>query len=91
MKQKIAFALLMGIVTTCIISFTLVAINVGFTEQFTFIWLRSWGIAYLVVIPAILLIGPLVQRVVNRLFPEKKETPGTVRKEVEVLTEMIEE
>jgi hypothetical protein len=30
MKHKIAFALIMGIITTCIISFTLVAVNVGF-------------------------------------------------------------
>lgn len=71
MKQKIAFALLMGIVTTGVISFTLIAINVGFTKQFAQIWLRSWSIAYLIVIPAILLIGPQVQGIVNRLFPEK--------------------
>jgi hypothetical protein len=90
MKQKIAFALLMGVVTTCIISFTLVSVNVGFTDQFTTIWLRSWGIAYLVVIPAILVIGPLVQRIVNSLFAGKKEHPE-VTEEAEVLTEMIEE
>lgn len=68
MKKKIAFALLMGIITTCIISFTLISINVGFTEKFVAIWLRSWLTAYLVVIPAILLIGPVVQKQVDRLF-----------------------
>lgn len=69
MKQKLAFAMLMGIVTTCIISFTLVSVNVGFTGRFLTIWLRSWAIAYLVVIPAILLIGPLMQKLTERLFP----------------------
>ena len=71
MKQRIAFALLMGIITTGIISFTLISINVGFTPTFLKIWLRSWAMAYLVVIPAILLIGPRVQAIVNRIFKEQ--------------------
>lgn len=71
MKQKIAFAMLMGVITTCIISFTLVAINVGFGSLFLTVWLRSWAIAYLVVIPAILIIGPKIQNIVDRFFNEK--------------------
>lgn len=71
MKQRIAFALLMGIITTCIISFTLISINVGFTAMFLRIWLRSWATAYLVVIPAILIIGPRVQALVDRLFKQQ--------------------
>ncbi len=72
MKQKIAFALIMGIITTGIISFTLVSINIGYTPAFLKIWLRSWLVAYLVVIPAILVIGPFVQSLVDRLFKEGK-------------------
>jgi hypothetical protein len=71
MKNKIAFAMIMGIVTTGIISFTLISVNIGFTPNFMKIWLKSWGIAYLVVIPAILIIGPRIQKLVNRLFPVK--------------------
>jgi hypothetical protein len=71
MKNKIAFALLMGIITTGIISFTLISVNVGFNEKFLHIWLRSWGIAYLVVIPAILIIGPVIQKLVDKLLKEK--------------------
>ncbi|MBI3520207.1 MAG: DUF2798 domain-containing protein [Bacteroidetes bacterium] len=72
MKHKIAFALLMGIVTTGIISFTLISINIGYTNMFWKIWLRSWGIAYLVAIPAILVIGPRIQQLVDALFKEKE-------------------
>jgi uncharacterized protein YaaW (UPF0174 family) len=86
MKQKLAFALLMGIVTTGIISFTLISVNIGFNERFLAIWCRAWGTAYMVVIPAILLIGPLVQRMVDRLFAEKAGM-----EEEESFTEMIEE
>lgn len=68
MKTKIAFALLMGIITTCIISFTLVSVNIGYGPLFMKIWLRSWALAYLVAIPAILIIGPQVQKIVDRLF-----------------------
>ncbi len=71
MKQKIAFALIMGIVTTGIISFTLISINIGYTSKFFNIWLKSWGISYMVVIPAILIIGPLVEKLVNYLLNPK--------------------
>jgi len=73
MKHKIAFALIMGVVTTGIISFTLISVNIGFGDKFLKIWTRSWGMGYLVVIPAILLIGPQVQKLVDKLF-EKKQT-----------------
>jgi hypothetical protein len=68
MKRKIAFALLMGIVTTGIISFSLVAINLGLSSDFVAIWLRSWATAYAIVIPAILLISPRLQAQVDRLI-----------------------
>lgn len=71
MKHKIAFALIMGIITTGIISFTLIAVNTGFAERFFQAWFRSWGMAYLVVIPAILIIGPQVQQLVDYLFRQK--------------------
>ncbi|HOZ88291.1 MAG TPA: DUF2798 domain-containing protein [Bacteroidia bacterium] len=77
MKEKLAFAMLMGIVTTCIISFTLIAINVGFSARFLTIWLRSWGLAYMVAIPAILVIGPKIQLLVNHLFKSKNNSHDT--------------
>lgn len=68
LKRKIAFALLMGVVTTGIISFTLLLINLGFTPRFFASWLRSWAIAYVIVIPAILVIGPALQVRVDRII-----------------------
>jgi hypothetical protein len=69
LQRKILFALLMGVVTTGIISFTLISINIGFGERFLKTWLRSWGIAYMVVIPAILIIGTQIQKLVERIIP----------------------
>lgn len=68
MKRKIIFALSMGIVTTGIISFVLLVLNRGLADGFVLAWLRSWGIGYLIVIPAILLIGPRLQARIDRLI-----------------------
>ena len=67
-KRKIAFALSMGVVTTGIISFVLLTINRGLADGFVLTWLRSWGVGYLIVIPAILLIGPRLQARIDRLI-----------------------
>lgn len=68
MKQKIAFALIMGSITTGIISFTLITLNIGFSEKFLKIWLKSWSIAYLIVIPVILILAPIIQKWVDKMF-----------------------
>lgn len=68
MKQKIAFAAIMGSITTALVSLTVIAANKGFTDGFLSLWLRSWLISYLVAVPAIILIAPRVQYLVNYLF-----------------------
>ena len=79
LKRKVAFALLMGVVTTGIISFALIALNLGFSKEFLGLWLRSWGIGYVIVIPAILLIGPRLQAQIDRLIdrPASHQGSGT--------------
>lgn len=68
MKHRIIFALIMALITTSIISFVLIAINVGFVEKFFFIWLRSWSVSYVLAVSAMLFIGPRVQQLVNNLL-----------------------
>ena len=67
LKRKMAFAVSMGIVTTGLVSFVLIAFNIGFSPGFVRIWLRSWGVGCLVAIPTILIIGPKVQAWVAKL------------------------
>ncbi|HVJ70439.1 MAG TPA: DUF2798 domain-containing protein [Sphingomicrobium sp.] len=71
LKRKIAFAMLMGVVTTGIISFVLVAVNLGMDSAFVRTWLRCWLISYLIVIPAILLVGPRLLAWVDRMFDDR--------------------
>lgn len=68
LKRKIAFSLSMGVVTTGIISFVLLTLNLGFSNEFALAWLRSWSVSYLIVIPSILLIGPRLQERIDRLI-----------------------
>lgn len=75
MKQRLAFALLMGVVTTGIISCALILLNLGLGPGFLEIWLRAWGLAYLVVVPIIVLIGPRVQAAVDRRFAGRPADP----------------
>ena len=71
LKRKMAFAFSMGEVTTGIVSFVLIALNVGFSERFAWTWLRSWALGYVIVIPAILWIGPRMQAGIDRWIPSK--------------------
>lgn len=64
--------MIMGIITTCIISFLLIAINVGFTEKFIKIWLKSWLLSYTIAIPAILIIAPKIEKLVAYVFKEER-------------------
>jgi hypothetical protein len=68
MKHKLTFALIMGMITTSIISFVLIAINVGFNGKFLVTWLRSWSVSYVLAVSAMLLIAPRVQLLVNYLL-----------------------
>lgn len=60
----------MGAFTTGLISFILIVINTELSGQFLTIWLRSWLIAYVVAVPAILLIAPRVQMLVDNIFKD---------------------
>jgi len=68
MKHRIVFALIMGMITTAIISFTLIAVNIGFGNKFIIAWLRSWSISYVLAVVAMLFISPQIQLLVNYLL-----------------------
>lgn len=60
MKHKILFAVIMGLVTTSVVSFTLVSFNRGFAPGFLLLWIKSWALAYVTAIPVIILLSPKV-------------------------------
>jgi cellulose synthase/poly-beta-1,6-N-acetylglucosamine synthase-like glycosyltransferase len=74
MKHKLTFALIMGMITTAMISFVVIAINLGFNERFLLAWLRSWSVSYVLAVSAMLLIAPRVQLLVNYLLKKESVT-----------------
>jgi integral membrane sensor domain MASE1 len=72
-KKRVVFSLIMGLITTGIISFTLVVVNIGFTQLFLKNWFISWSIAYIVVTPVILLFAPFLQNKIDSYFDSKEE------------------
>ncbi|PKG42908.1 2-hydroxymuconate tautomerase family protein [Psychroflexus sp. MES1-P1E] len=61
-KPNLKFALTMAFVVTSYISFILVAINAGFDDGFMILWLRSWLIAYLLAVPSLLFLSPIIRK-----------------------------
>jgi hypothetical protein len=56
------FASLMSLITTFFVTFALVSINLGFTSDFLFIWMRSWFIAFILVALSILFVAPHIRQ-----------------------------
>ncbi|CCG53605.1 Transmembrane protein of unknown function [Flavobacterium indicum GPTSA100-9 = DSM 17447] len=61
-KSALKFAFIMALIVTSYISFILVSVNAGFNNNFIFIWLRSWFIAFLLAFPSLLFVAPLVRK-----------------------------
>jgi hypothetical protein len=74
MKKRIVFAMIMSTITTIVISFTIIAVNVGFVRNFAIIWLRSWCLSYLLAFTATLFLAPKVQLLVERLLKQKTKS-----------------
>jgi Protein of unknown function (DUF2798) len=64
-KMDIKFTTVMAVVFTSYISFTLVAVNLGFSSKFVTVWLRSRAVAAVMVFFSLLLVGPFIKRKLN--------------------------
>lgn len=67
-KRKVAFALSMAIFTTGTSSFFFLAINLRFSEEFVVLWLRSWGVGFVLIAPVMLVVGLPLQAQIDRLI-----------------------
>ncbi len=60
-KTTFKFVITTAIVVTSYITFTLVAVNLGFGQNFLSIWLRSWLIAFLLAVPSLKYVAPFIR------------------------------
>ncbi len=67
MKHRIIFAMTMALINASIISFTLTAYNVGFPSDFLSRWAANFLIAYVIVVPSIIFVGPKVKNLIDKI------------------------
>jgi hypothetical protein len=65
-KTDIKFAILMSAITTFFVTFALVSINLGYKENFIFVWFRSWLIAFILVGLSILFVAPHIEQFLKK-------------------------
>ena len=65
-NKELKFAILMSLVTTFFVTFVLVSVNIGITDKFLFIWMRSWLIAFVFVGLSILFVAPKIKQFINK-------------------------
>ena len=53
------FGLFMALFMSCLMSGAITAINIGFPPDYLARWMRSWGLAFVLAYPAILIVGRL--------------------------------
>lgn len=68
MKQRFIFALIMASINASLISFILTAYNIGFPSDFVVRWIPNFVIAFCIVVPSVVFLGPIVNKFVNKRF-----------------------
>jgi hypothetical protein len=66
MMKNLKFALLMSSITTLFVSLVLVVVNLGFTDDFIKVWLRTWLIAFVLVTLSILFLAPVLRKFLDK-------------------------
>jgi hypothetical protein len=67
-KRRLLFGSIMAFAMSLFMSFVMVAINVGFNDLFFLRWMKSWAIGFIAALPAVLLLAPQVNRLVNEIL-----------------------
>ena len=64
-KNGLKLAMVSALIVTSYVTFTLVVFNLGFTDGFLVKWLFNWIIAYVLVVPSLLFVAPVIKRVLG--------------------------
>lgn len=61
------FGLFMAIFMSFLMSGAITALNIGLPPDFVSRWMHSWGVAFSLAYPAILIVAPIARRIALRL------------------------
>lgn len=63
--RPFVFAFFMALLMSCIMSFMVTLINMGWVDNIWRFWLRAWGLSFLVALPAVTMVAPVVNKLVS--------------------------
>lgn len=66
-KRKVFTAIAMAFCMSLCMSGVMVLVNMGVTPHFWGVWMRSWGIGFVVSLPLAFIVPPAVQKIANQL------------------------
>lgn len=65
--NTIAMPLVLSVLMSCLVSAVSTTVNAGFGADLFVLWMKAWGISWLVAFPSLLLVLPLVRIIVGAL------------------------
>ncbi len=76
LKKLALFGIIIAVLTSAYVTFLRTGLKQGFfTDSFWINWLRLIPKAYIIILPFILITGPIVRKLVDRIFGDHKK-PG---------------
>jgi hypothetical protein len=66
-KFHLVFSFIMGAMMILWMTLVITFVNVGLSEHFYRLWMKAFGIAYVVVVPVIFFLAPVARKLAGRL------------------------
>ena len=67
-KFHLMFSILMGSIMFLVMTFVITFANVGWSENFSQLWMKAYAIAFVVGVPLIFFVAPMARKLTGRLL-----------------------
>ena len=67
-KFHLVFSVVMGSTMFLVMTFVITFANVGWSENFSQLWMKAYGIAFVVGVPLIFFVAPVARKLTGRLL-----------------------
>lgn len=67
-KFHLVFSLIMGAMMIFLMTLVITFVNVGLIENFFHLWMKAFGIAYVVGVPVIFFLAPVARKLTGRVL-----------------------
>ncbi|MDA9556639.1 DUF2798 domain-containing protein [Vibrio sp.] len=59
------FSFFMALFMSMFMSFVITVMNIGWVDNIVFIWLKAWGLSFLIAFPTAMFVSPLIAKIVS--------------------------